>query len=264
MELAPEQINGASSEDFAGRIVIVTGGAQGIGFAIAEAFVQRNARIALLDLNPESACAAVDRLGGPQCAMSVETNIGDPESVSRAVEAVFQKWGRIDVLVNNAGVQFNCASLELRPEDLQQVLNTNLLGAFYASQAVARTAMVAQEGGVIINISSVASFMSFPRRMPYGISKAGLNALTRILATEWAGYKIRINAIAPGYVRTQLVEDAARWGHIDLPAVIGKTPAERLGHPSEIAELAVFLASHRAAFLTGQVVTIDGGFSLTK
>jgi NAD(P)-dependent dehydrogenase (short-subunit alcohol dehydrogenase family) len=220
--------------------------------------------VALLDVNGDLAKAAVECLGGPESAMSVEVNIGDAASVSAAVQSVMERWGRIDVLVNNAGVQYNCASIDLRPEDLQRVLDTNLFGAFYASQAVARAAMIPQNGGAIVNISSVASFMSFPRRLPYGISKAGVNALTRILAAEWAGHHIRINAIAPGYVKTQLVEDAARWGHIDLPALLAKTPSERLGEVAEVAELALFLASDRAAFLTGQVVTIDGGFSLSK
>jgi NAD(P)-dependent dehydrogenase (short-subunit alcohol dehydrogenase family) len=264
MALAAEQISTAGLEDFSGRIAIVTGGAQGIGFAIAQALAERNARVALLDLNTDGAAAAVQQLGDDDRSLSVKGDIGDPDSVSAAVDAVMARWGRIDILVNNAGIQFNCASLDLRPQDLQRVVDTNLLGVFYASQTVARAAMIPQNSGVIINISSVASFLSFPRRLPYGITKAGVNAMTRILAVEWASHHIRVNAIAPGYVKTQLVEDAARWGHIDLPGLLSKTPSERLGEVSEIAELAVFLASDRAAFMTGQVVTIDGGFSLSK
>lgn len=263
MEVAAEQTGTAGLENFSGRIAIVTGGAQGIGFAIAQALVERNAHVALLDLNMDGAAAAVQQLGDDR-SLSVKADIGDPDSVSAAVDAVMARWGRIDILVNNAGIQFNCASLDLRPQDLQRVVDTNLLGVFYASQAVARAAMIPQNSGVIINISSVASLLSFPRRLPYGITKAGVNAMTRILAVEWAPHHIRVNAIAPGYVKTQLVEDAARWGHIDLPGLLSKTPSERLGEVSEIAELAVFLASDRAAFMTGQVVTIDGGFSLSK
>jgi NAD(P)-dependent dehydrogenase (short-subunit alcohol dehydrogenase family) len=264
MELASEQI-ASLAEDFAGRVAIVTGAAQGIGFGIAQAFVERNARVAIVDLNGEAAGqAAAGLANGSATTLGMAADVGDAASTAAAVEAVKERWGRIDVLVNNAGIQFNCDSLELRPEDLERVMNTNLLGAFYAAQAVARIAMVPQRSGSIINISSVASYLTFPRRLSYGMSKAGINAMTRILAVEWAPHHIRVNAIAPGYIRTQLVEDAARWGHIDLAAVRAKTPADRLGDVSEIASLAAFLASERAAFITGQVVTIDGGFSLTK
>ncbi len=147
---------------------------------------------------------------------------------------------------------------------MQRVLNTNLLGAFYVSQAVARSTMVPRRHGCIINISSIASLISFPRRLPYAIAKSGLNAMTRVLAAEWAPYNIRINAIAPGYIRTQLVEDAARWGNIDLEAICAVTPAKKLGEISQVADLALFLASERSEFITGQVHVIDGGYTLTK
>jgi NAD(P)-dependent dehydrogenase (short-subunit alcohol dehydrogenase family) len=254
-----------ATEEFHGRVAIVTGAAQGIGFAIAQAFVSGGARVALLDLNRQLACESAARLGpiGDR-TLALAADVADDDSIDAAVAGVMEQWGQIDILVNNAGIQFNCASLDLRSEDLHRVLNINLVGAFHASQAAARASMVPRKTGAIINISSVASFLSFPRRLPYGIAKAGINALTRILAVEWAPHNIRVNAIAPGYIRTRLVEDAARWGHIDLPAITAKTPAERLGEVEEIAELAVFLAGDKSGFITGQVITADGGFALTK
>jgi NAD(P)-dependent dehydrogenase (short-subunit alcohol dehydrogenase family) len=145
-----------------------------------------------------------------------------------------------------------------------QVLNTNLLGALYCSQAVARSSMVPGCQGNIINISSVASFLSFPRRLPYSIAKSGINALTRVLAVEWAPYNIRVNGIAPGYISTQLVEDAARSGHIDLETIRSKTPASKLGEVAQVADLALFLASKHSQFITGQIIIIDGGYTLTR
>jgi NAD(P)-dependent dehydrogenase (short-subunit alcohol dehydrogenase family) len=172
--------------EFEHQVVIVTGGAQGIGRAIMEAFFRERARVAIWDIQEEAAAEtarAIDLDGQSVLAMGVD--IRDHSKIDRAVKEVVARWGQIDILVNNAGVQWNCPSLELRPEDLARVVETNLIGAFYCSQAVARHSMVPRKHGVIISISSMAAVLGMPRRLAYGISKAGISAMTRVLAAEW-------------------------------------------------------------------------------
>ena len=246
------------------KVAMVTGGGGGIGGAIAVRLAADGMTVAVTDVAPDAArrtAAAIVQQGGRANVFVLD--VTDPNQVDAAVERVVADAGRIDVLVNCAGIQFNCASADLRPEDYLRVIAVNLHGTVYCCQAAGRQ-MIRQGGGVIINISSLASSFGWPRRMPYAVTKAGVAALTRSLAVEWAPHKIRVVAIAPGYVATDLVRHAFEQGHIKADVVLGEIPQRRLAEPEEIAHLAAFLVSPAAAYITGQEIVSDGGFSVYK
>ncbi len=253
------------------KVAMVTGGGGGIGSAIAARLAADGMHVAVTDLNADAANRAADAArraaetaaakGGRATAYAMD--VTDPLQVDAVIDRVAAGLGRLDVLVNCAGIQFNCATTDLRPEDYLRVLAVNLHGTVFCCQAAGRQ-MIRQGGGVIINISSLASSFGWPRRMPYAVTKAGVVALTRSLAVEWAAHNIRVVAIAPGYVATDLVRHAFEQGHITSDAVLGEIPQRRLAEPEEIAGLAAFLASPAAAYITGQEIVADGGFSVYK
>jgi NAD(P)-dependent dehydrogenase (short-subunit alcohol dehydrogenase family) len=246
------------------RAVLVTGGGGGIGAAISGRFAAAGAVVAVADIAMEAArrtVAAIERQGGR--AMARELDVTDPAHVDAVVAQVAADLGRLDVLVNCAGIQFNSATVDLLPEDYLRVLAVNLNGTVFCCAAAGRQ-MIRQGGGVIINLSSVASSFGWPRRMPYAVTKAGVAALTRSLAVEWAPHGVRVVAITPGYVATDLVRHAFEQRHINSEAVLGEIPQRRLADPEEIAEVALFLASPAAAYITGQELVVDGGFSVYK
>lgn len=243
---------------------MVTGGGGGIGGAVATRLSADGTAVAVADLNLEAARRTADAIrakGGR--ATAVELDVTDPDRVREQVEGVVADLGRLDILVNSAGIQFNCATVELRPDDYLRVLGVNLHGTVYCCQAAGRQ-MMRQGGGVIVNISSLASSFGWPRRAPYAISKAGVAALTRSLAVEWAPQQVRVVAVAPGYVATDLVREAFECGHIEADVVMAEIPQRRLASPEEIADLIGYLVSPAAAYITGQEIVIDGGFSIYK
>ncbi len=245
-------------------VAMVTGGGGGIGGAVAARFASDGLAVAVADLNPDAAQRTADAIadrGG--VARTYHLDVTEPLQVESTLQQILADLSRVDVLINAAGIQFNCAAVDLRPEDYLRVLGVNLHGTVYACQAVGRQ-MIRQGGGVIINISSLASRFGWPRRMPYAVSKAGVAALTRSLAVEWAPYNIRVVAIAPGYVSTPLVREAFEKGHIQQGEVLQEIPQRRLAEPEEVATLAAFLASPGAAYITGQELVVDGGFSVYK
>ena len=168
--------------------------------------------------------------------------------------------GVVDILVNNAGQPRVAPAAELAEADYRTTLELNLNAAFLLSQAIGR-GMLGRRRGVIINISSINGTVPFPQRLAYCVSKAGLNMLTRVMAIEWAASGVRVNAIAPGYVETEIVKGLSARGILDRAALARRTPLGRLGDPDEIAAVAVFLASDEASYITGEVVTADGGWS---
>jgi NAD(P)-dependent dehydrogenase (short-subunit alcohol dehydrogenase family) len=242
-----------------GRTAIVTGSTRGIGLAIARAFAREGARVVVNSRSAPDCAAVAGELGA--AAVAVAADLARADEVRRlARDAEAALGGRVDVLVNNAGQPRVAPSETLAEADYRYTLDLNLTGCFVLSQAVAR-GMLARGSGVIVNVSSINGAVPFPQRLAYCVSKAGLNMMTRVMAIEWAARGVRVNAIAPGYVETELVRGLARKGILDEHLLARRTPMGRLGSPAEIADAAVFLASPAAAFITGEILTVDGGWS---
>jgi NAD(P)-dependent dehydrogenase (short-subunit alcohol dehydrogenase family) len=240
-----------------GRVAVVTGGARGIGFAIAKAFLRAGAVVVIADL--EASKEAVAELSEHGTVEARALDVRDWTRVHEIFSDVQQDYGRIDIDVNSAGIQAPGPSLEMSEERWKVVLDTNLGGVFVCSQAAA-VHMTRQGSGSIVNISSVAGVRGLPRRAPYGASKAGISALTRVLGSEWAVHGVRVNAIAPGWVETDLVRGAVARGELDEEAILARIPLRRLGRPDEVADVAVFLASDMSSYVTGQTFYPDGGY----
>ena len=240
---------------------LITGGASGIGGAIAQAFAGAGARLLIFDRDTEAAekTAAALRAAGTEVVVAIG-DVARPQDVERAFAHVDEAFGGIDILVNTAGVAGHRRALDLSREEYDRVLGINLHGTFQCAQAAGRR-MVAQGSGVIVNIASIIGIVAAPERLSYAVSKAGVIAMTKVLAVEWAESGVRVNAIAPGYTETDLVRGRIAMGAIEPEAICRRTPLGRLGRPEEMADLALFLASPRAAYITGQVVAVDGGWT---
>jgi 3-oxoacyl-[acyl-carrier protein] reductase len=191
----------------------------------------------------------------PGNAMAVELEVADATSVAAAVAKVIEAWGRIDILVNNAGVTQDNLALRMKLSDWQAVLDTNLTGAFLCTKECLRP-MVRARGGAVVNVSSVAGGLGNPGQANYCASKAGLEGLTRSLAREYANRGIRINAVAPGFITTDMTDALGDKARQEL---LGQIPLARLGAPADVAEAVMFLASERASYITGHVLHVNGG-----
>ncbi|WP_066705889.1 SDR family NAD(P)-dependent oxidoreductase [Celeribacter ethanolicus] len=248
--------------DFTGRTALVTGAASGLGLAMARAFVGAGAHVVLFDLDEDGVRAAADALNAdhPGRVMALAGSITDTGTVAAACEAAVAFGGRLDVVMNNAGISGNGPSLDLDEATWRRGIDINLSGAFFVAQAAGRI-MAEQGGGSIVNTASMYGVVTAPERAAYCAAKAGVVALTKVLAIEWADRNIRVNAIAPGYVRTALTENLAAQGRLDLDALNARVPAGRLGTPEEIASASLFLASDASAYVTGQTLVADGGWS---
>jgi NAD(P)-dependent dehydrogenase (short-subunit alcohol dehydrogenase family) len=244
------------------KICVVTGGAQGIGRAIADEFAAQGARLAILDINADGAREAADQLRGRGTnAEPFECDVADRASVFAVAEEVTSRLGPCHVLVNNAGLALMGPSLDFPEHDWRRSIDVMQTGVFFCSQAFGRQ-MIEAGRGAIVNIASMNATVAFPMRLAYNAAKAAIVSMTQVLAIEWAEHGIRVNAIGPGVTKTSLVDKAIQEGLVDEAAYIGRTPQRRLGRPEEIAKAVLFLASEEdSSFVTGTFLIVDGGWS---
>ena len=238
------------------KIAIVTGASQGIGLACAERLVREGARVMLVDIRPEVEQAAAS-LG--DAARAYRADVGMKVEVDAMIAATLAAFGRIDILINNAGVTHAAEFLDLHEDDFDRVLRINLKSMFLCSQGAARDMVARGKGGCIINMSSVNAELTIPNQVPYVISKGGVNQLTRVAAIALAQYDIRVNAIGPGTILTELAKKAVLGSPEARHTILSRTPLGRCGEPEEVASIAAFLASDDASYMTGQTIYADGG-----
>jgi len=244
-----------------GKVAIVTGGARGIGLAVAQRFVSEGAAVTIADVEEEAGRAAARSLGETKCRF-VQADVGAADDARKLVAATCAAFGKLDILVNNAGIIHAADFLDLQEADFDRVLRVNLKGAFLVGQAAARQMVeqtkAGQRGGAIINMSSINATLAIANQAPYCTSKGGLSQLTRVMALSLAPYGIRVNAIGPGSIMTPMMATIAT----DREAkrrVLSRTPLGRIGEANEVASVAAFLASSDASYVTGEVIYVDGG-----
>jgi NAD(P)-dependent dehydrogenase (short-subunit alcohol dehydrogenase family) len=238
----------------ADKTVVVTGGAQGIGAACVRRFAREGAKVVIADVDDVAGSALSRELG----ALYVHCDVGDKAQVQTLITSTLAAHGTIDILVNNAGIFKSADFLDVTEADFDAVLRVNLKGAFLVGQAVARE-MAKAGSGSIVNMSSVNGIMAIPNIASYNVSKGGINQLTRAMALALVNWGIRVNAVAPGTIATELANKAVLTSDEARQRILGRTPMKRLGQPEEIADAVAFLASDAASYITGEILTVDGG-----
>jgi 3-oxoacyl-[acyl-carrier protein] reductase len=251
-----DQPKRALQVDLSGHSAIVTGASRGIGRAIALALAGAGAKVACVARSADKLAETADAIRAAGGTADVyECDVTNAASVERVVDAVIEKWTKLHIMVNNAGITRDTLIPRMTDEDWDTVINTNLRGTFLFTRAVTRPMLQARYGR-IINIASVSALGGNPGQANYSASKAGVIAMTRTVARELAGRKITVNAVAPGFIETEMTQ---AMGSVVLDEVKKRIPAKRMGQPDEIAYGVLFLASEAAAYITGQVLVIDGG-----
>ena len=242
------------------KVALVTGAAQGIGLACVEAFAREGAKVVLADRDEARGREGAERLakGGAKVVFA-PCDVSKKAQVDAAVATAVKEFGRLDILVSNAGIVHAAEFLDLEEADFDRVLAVNLKGVFLAGQAAARQMVKQGGGGVIINMSSVNAVLAIPNQVPYVVSKGGINQLTKVMAVALAAKGIRVNGIGPGTILTELARTAVLGNKEAERKILSRTPMGRMGEPAEIATVAVFLASDDAAYMTGQTLYPDGG-----
>jgi len=233
--------------------VLVTGGTSGIGTAITERFLTEDAQVIVLSSNPDKLNAIKNRY--PNLHATLQADVGNPEEVTKAFQELDKIWGGLDILINNAGISIRNEFINISVEDWEKIIKTNLNGVFFIAQQSAKR-MLAQKGGVILNMGSTNGIIGHPNYADYNASKAGVIQLSQTMALELAP-KVRVNVICPGYILTPMQEE--EYTEEMLKECESKIPLGRLGYPAEVAALFAFLASEDASYITGQTYIIDGG-----
>ena len=243
-----------------GRVAVITGAAQGIGAACVERLSQDGAAVALWDVDDARGQALADALSARGVlAIYLHCNVALQADVAAAVAATLARFGRIDALVNNAGIFKAAPFLDITEADWNAVIDINLKGAFLVGQAVAREMVKTGGGGSIVNMSSVNGVLAIPNIASYNVSKGGVNQLTRVMALSLVDHGIRVNAVAPGTIATELAKNAVLGSDEARARIMSRTPMRRLGEPSEIADVVAFLVSSASSYMTGEIVYVDGG-----
>lgn len=239
------------------QVAIVTGGAQGIGLACVERFMEDGCKVAILDIDSEKGGELVSRLG--HGTMFIHGDVGDKSAVDDAVKQVVSHFGSLNICISNAAIVHSADFLDIEEGDFDRVLRINLKGMFLVGQAAARQMVKQETGGAIINMSSVNAVMAIPDQVPYVVAKGGVSQLTKLMSLSLAKHNIRVNAIGPGSILTEMLESVVSRDEAARQKILSRTPMGRIGSPSEVASIASFLASHDASYVTGQTVYADGG-----
>ena len=239
----------------AGRVAVITGGAQGLGFAIAEQFIAEGARVLLGDLNIDDTRAAAQALGGSEVARAVACDVTSASEVDRLIAAAVEEFGSVDVMVNNAGITRDATLRKMTEQQFDDVISVHLKGTWNGTRSAAAI-MREQGSGAIINMSSISGKVGFVGQTNYSAAKAGIVGLTKAAAKELAHLGVRVNAIAPGLIRSAMTETMPQriWD-----AKLAEVPMGRAGEPSEVAAVALFLASDLSSYMTGTVLEVTGG-----
>jgi NAD(P)-dependent dehydrogenase (short-subunit alcohol dehydrogenase family) len=249
-----------SSISAEGKVALVTGSSAGIGESVVEGLAIDGYKVVVTSRTIERARVVADRLTSlGHDVLAVAADVSRPDEIDTMFEAIDERFGRLDVLVNNAGVGAVGESETYPLRKWEKVLALNLTAPFLCAQRAAPL-MKRNGGGVVVNVASIFAAIATPARAAYVSSKHGLIGLTKVLGTEWAAENIRVLAVAPSYVATEMVEEAAKAGHFDALAATGRTPLGRLGSPGEVADVIRFAVSDGARYMTGSVLWVDGGW----
>jgi 3-oxoacyl-[acyl-carrier protein] reductase len=239
-----------------GKSALVTGGAQGIGFAIAERLVAEGARVLIADIDPELAAASAKALGGPERARAVGCDVTSAEAVQAAVDEAVAAFGSLDIMVNNAGITRDATMRKMTEEQFDSVIDVHLKGCWLGTRAAASVMREQEGGGAIVNVSSISGKVGMVGQTNYSAAKAGIVGLTKAAAKEVAFRNVRVNAVQPGLIRTRMTEALREdvW-----EAKQSEVPMGRAGEPAEVANVVLFLASGLASYMTGCTLEISGG-----
>jgi NAD(P)-dependent dehydrogenase (short-subunit alcohol dehydrogenase family) len=251
-------LKGMSKEQ---KVALITGGGQGIGKAICLAMAREGIRVAVNDIKGDRAAEVVKQIeeeGG--IGWSFQADVSNEDQIKSMVAKILQRFKSIDYLVNNAGISDQLVPVVEQDTDRwQKLVDIHLRGTYLCSKEIAKS-MIRKKYGRIVNISSIAGLNAFPMRTAYSPAKSAIIMLTKVLAIEWASFNINVNAIAPGFIRTEMVEDFIRLGKMNEEEICNRIPLKRLGTSEEIAEIVLFLCSSSSSYITGQTIVVDGGW----